>query len=435
MAGAAAVGTPDCREGASVWRCGDALWGEPLPRTALADTAAGAAVAHVTAMVAQLPDAWHVPGGGELLWRLDALADPWDWVLDATTVPHAVAVARTRNQASQLQSQYDQYAGAASGTPPDLDLAVAQVETQRLALAERCDSDEYVTTVALCSSVDAGDGADAAGAVLAGRLQRLQGLACAVGVTVAAPCGDQVSARRMWLPRRIAKCPAVRDYRQYLLADGVAGLGPCLHARLGDPRGAMLGMVDEHGTLTPVLFDPTLGPRAATVGGSPRSPSIGIAGRLGSGKSVFSKRVLWTTLAAGGAVVVVDRSEMGEYAAVAAAIAQVAPGVSVEVIDVTDPAGGSIDPMRSGLAPKAASRHRREAAVLRSRARPPLAGGRGGGPSRISGTGSDIERGRGPGGPNVGGGLRRVAAAGEPGGGPRRRSRRRFRCSTPPGPR
>ena len=353
--GAATVGAPGRREGASVWRCGDALWGEPLPRMALADTAAGAAVAHVTAMVAQLPDAWYVPGGGELLWRLDALADPWDWVLDATTVPHAVAVAKTRNQASQLKSQYDQYAGAASGTPPDLDLAVAQVETQRLALAERSDSDEYVTTVALCSAVDAAGGAEIAGAVLAGRLQRLQGLAAAVGVTVAAPCGDQVSARRMWLPLRIAKCPAVRDYRQYLLADGVAGLGPCLHARLGDPRGAMLGMVDEHGTLTPVLFDPTLGPRAAAVGGSPRSPSIGIAGRLGSGKSVFSKRVMWTTLAAGGAVVVVDRSEMGEYAAVADAIAQVAPSVSVEVIDVTDPAGGSIDPMRTGLAPKAAA--------------------------------------------------------------------------------
>jgi len=90
------------------------------------------------------------------------------------------------------------------------------------------------------------------------------------------------------------------------LADGVAGLGPCLHARLGDPQGAVLGLVDEHGTLTPVLFDPTLGPRAGSVGGSPRSPSIGIAGALGRGKSVFSKRVLWTTLAAGGAVVVVD---------------------------------------------------------------------------------------------------------------------------------
>ena len=354
VAGATQVGTPGRSDGASVWRRGDALWGEPSARMALAETATGGVVAHVAAMVAQLPDAWSVPGGGELLWRLDSRADPWEWVIDATTVPHSVAVAKTSNQASRLQSQYDQYAGAASGAPPDLDLAVAQVETQRLALAERSDSDEYVVSVALCTSVHATAALDAA-EVLAGRLQRLQGLAAALGVTVAAPCGDQVSARRMWLPLRTVRCPAVRDYRQYLLADGVAGLGPCLHARLGDPQGAVLGLVDEHGTLTPVLFDPTLGPRAGSVGGSPRSPSIGIAGALGRGKSVFSKRVLWTTLAAGGAVVVVDRSEMGEYAAVARAISEVAPGIAVEVIDVTDPAGGSIDPMRTRLGATAAA--------------------------------------------------------------------------------
>ena len=354
VAGAVQVGAASRSDGASVWRRGDALWSEPAPGMALAETAVGDVVAHVSAMVAQLPDAWHVPGGGELLWRLDSRADPWEWVIDATTVPHSVAVAKTRNQASQLKSQYDQYAGAASGTPPDLDLAVAQVETQRIALAQRCDSDEYVVSVALCSSVDAAAALDA-GEVLAGRLQRLQGLASALGVTVAAPCGDQVSARRMWLPLRASRCAAVRDYRQYLLSDGVAGLGPCLHARLGDPQGAVLGMLDEHGTLTPVLFDPTLGPRAGEVGGSPRSPSIGIAGALGRGKSVFSKRVLWTTLSAGGAVVVVDRSEMGEYAAVAEAISQAAPGITVEVIDVTDPTSGSIDPMRAGLGARAAA--------------------------------------------------------------------------------
>lgn len=354
VTGATQVGTPGRSDGASVWRRGDAVWGEPSPRLAVAETAAGGVVAHVTAMVAELPDAWQVPGGGELLWRLDSRADPWEWVLDATTVPHSVAVAKTRNQATRLKSQYDQYAGSAAGTPPDLDLAVTQVETQRLALAGRCDSDEYVVSVALCTAVDATTSRDAA-EVLAGRLQRLQGLASALGVTVAAPSGDQVAARRMWLPLRVPRCAAVRDYRQYLLADGVAGLGPCLHARLGDPQGAVLGMIDEHGTLTPVLFDPTLGPRAGTVGGSPRSPSIGISGALGRGKSVFSKRVLWTTLAAGGAVVVVDRSEMGEYAAVAAAISQVAPAITVEVIDVTDPTGGSIDPMRAGLAARAAA--------------------------------------------------------------------------------
>ena len=354
-AGLEMVGRPGRCEGASTWRKGDALWGEPQPRIAVAETPDGDQTAHVTAMVAQLPEAWVMPGGGEVLWRLDALADPWDWVIDVTVVPHAVAQAKTTNQARQLAGQYEQYDGDPAGCPPDLHLAVAQVETQRQALAGG-GGDEYVVAVALCSSARLSDYPDdGAGAVLAGRVQRLQGLTRVVGVTVAAPAGDQVAARRLWLPMRAARCPAVRDYRQFLLADGLAGLGPCLQARLGDPQGALLGQRDEHGVITPVLFDPTLGPRASTVGGSPRSPSIGIAGRLGSGKSVFAKRLAWTVLSAGGTVVVVDRSELGEYVAVAEAIAQVAPDLTVEVIDVTDPYSGSLDPMRSALKPKMAA--------------------------------------------------------------------------------
>ena len=344
------VGSAGRHDGASVWRRGDARWSEPRPRMAVAEAAGGETVAHVTAMVAQLPEAWVIPGGGELLWRLDLLADPWDWVVDVKVVPHEAAVAKTRNQARQLNEQYREYQGDPAGAPPDLNIAVAQVELQRQALAEGGQSDEYVCAVALCSSVPVtGAGLDAAESVLTGRLQRLQGLADEVSVTVAAPCGDQVAARRMWLPLRSTRCPAVHDYRQYLLADGLSGLGPCLQAQLGDPRGAVLGVHDDRGVNTPVLFDPTLGPRAAEVGGSPRSPSIGVAGRLGSGKSVFSKKTLWTVLAAGGGVCVVDRSETAEYVAVARAIAEVAPQLSVEVIDVTDTASGSIDPMRSTL--------------------------------------------------------------------------------------
>ena len=353
--GLATVGQTGLSEGASVWRKGDAQWGEPMPRIGVAETPDGDQTAHVTAMVAQLPDAWVMPGGGEVLWRLDTLADPWDWVIDVTVVPHAVAQAKTTNQARQLAGQYEQYDGDPAGCPPDLHLAVDQVETQRQALASG-DGDEYVVAVALCSSVRLSDyPGDDAEAVLTGRVQRLQGLTRVVGVIVAAPCGDQVAARRLWLPMRAARCPAIRDYRQFLLADGLAGLGPCLQARLGDPQGALLGQRDEHGVVTPVLFDPTLGPRASSVGGSPRSPSIGIAGRLGSGKSVFSKRLAWTVLSAGGTVVVVDRSETGEYVAVAEAIAQVAPDLAVEVIDVTNPYSGSLDPMRSALRPKMAA--------------------------------------------------------------------------------
>lgn len=334
-------------EAASAWRKGGAVWSEPAPGTAVAVTPDGGVVAHRTVTVAGLPAEWNVPGGGELLWALDSLEDPWDWLVDVKATPHAVATARSRNQARQLASQFAQYEGDPSGPPPELDLAAAQVDTERAALAASGGGDEYTVNVLMSTAVRAQseDVADAA-QVLADRFHRLEARAAAVGVTVAAPAGDQVAARKVWTPRRVA-APILRDYRQVMLADGLAGLGPYLQSRLGDPYGALLGVHDERGYLEPVLFDPSLGPRAHLVGGQPKSPSIGIAGRPGSGKSVFAKRVLWTTLAAGGRCVVVDRSEIGEYVAFAEAVAASVPELTVEVIAVDDPGGLSIDPLRT----------------------------------------------------------------------------------------
>lgn len=335
-------------EGASAWRAGDAEWSEPLQRIAVARTGTQT-VAHVSAVVAQLPDSWKVPGGGELLWAVDALAEPWEWLIDIEVVPNQVAVAKTRNQARRLQNQYDEYGGDPAGAPPDLHAASEQIEAQRHALVDTR-SDEFVATVVLTTALAAdGDGEAAverAAERLNARLERLAGLAARGDVKIAAPSGDQLSARRLWLPRK-HRAPVSRDYRQFLLSDGLAGLGPCLQSQVGDPQGMLLGLADDKGSNVPVLFDPTLGPRGQAVGAQPRSPSIGIAGKLGAGKSVFAKRLLWSSMMAGGALVVVDRSEMGEYAAFAGAVGAAAPELDVEIIDVRDSGCGSLDPMRA----------------------------------------------------------------------------------------
>ncbi|MDE0604078.1 MAG: ATP-binding protein [bacterium] len=335
-------------EGASAWRAGDAQWCEPLKRIALAQTDTQT-VAHTSAVVSQLPDSWLVPGGGELLWAVDSLADPWEWLIDIEVVPNQAAVAKTRNQHRRLKNQYDEYGGDPAGAPPELDVAAEQIEAQRQALVETR-SDEFVATVVLTTALaidgDEDHSIQQAAERLCARLERLTGLAARGDVRVAAPSGDQLSARRMWLPRR-HRAPISRDYRQYLLSDGLAGLGPCLQSQIGDPQGMLLGWADDKGSSVPVLFDPTLGPRARAVGAQPRSPSIGIAGKLGAGKSVFAKRVMWSSLMAGGAVVAVDRSEKGEYAAFAETVQGAAPELDVEIIDVRDAESGSLDPMRA----------------------------------------------------------------------------------------
>lgn len=359
-AAAAHVGSPfiGAVEGASAWRLGDAEWGEPLPQITVASTDTGDTIAHIAAVVSELPAAWVVPGGGELLWRIDRLAGPWEWVVDVTVTPHSVATAKTRNQARRLAWQYGEYSGDASGAPPELDQAMQQIQTQRDALAASGGGDEYNVAIAMSTSTRIpADQPELGFEILTEHLEKLRGMAAAVGVRVVVPVGDQRSARKLWLPTRTRYLPLVKDYRQYMLADGLAGLGPVLQSELGDPQGAVLGANDDRGYNQIVLFDPTLAPRAQSVGGDPRSPSVGISGRLGSGKSVFSKRLAWTALAAGGTAVVVDRSnhDTAEYVTYAKAVAAIAPEIAVEIVDVTSPASRSLDPMRTIADPQIAA--------------------------------------------------------------------------------
>lgn len=337
-------------EGASAWTLGRAQWSEPRPGIAVADTGAHA-TAFLSAVLSSTPDRWLSPGGGEPLWRLDFLAEAWEWVIDAEVIAPSVAKARSRNQARQLAGQVEQYDGDAAGAPPELAVAAMMIDEQRAQLASRHDAAEYITTVVMTTQMPLPDRqlTDKIEDKLRERLGRLSAVAASIDMAVAAPTGDQVWARRAFSPHRCAGQPVLRDYRQYLLADGVAGLGPAMQARIGDPRGCVLGMVDERGTVEPLLFDPTLGPRGGIVGASPQSPALAVTGALGRGKSVFAKRTTWTGLAAGGNVVAIDRGDQAEYRVFAEALAEACPELGVTIIDVRSPDAPSIDPMRSGL--------------------------------------------------------------------------------------
>ena len=337
-------------EGASAWTLGQAEWREPVPGIAVAHTAA-ASTAHLSAVVSSLPAQWWSPGGGELLHRLGHLPEAWAWCLDVVAVPPAVATAKSRNLKRQLEAQVEQYDGDHAGVPPELFLAQRQMEQQAEQLASRHNASEYHVTATMSTQLrlEERELTSSAENMLRERLNRLAALASSIDVSVSAPSGDQVTMRRLFTPHRCAGSAVTRDYRQYLLSDGIAGLGPAMESRLGDPQGCVLGVVDERGTVETLLFDPTLAPRASEVGASPQSPAMGVTGRLGSGKSVFLKRTMWTALAAGGAVIAVDRTDKGEYVVFADALAEACPELSIALIDVTDPTSPSIDPMRQGL--------------------------------------------------------------------------------------
>ncbi len=349
-AGAVEVG-PGAVEGASAWRLAQADWTEPTRGIALARTDDGS-VAHLSAVVSTLPDRWLCPGGGELLQRLDALGDAWEWVLDATVTPAAVATAKTRNLARNLENQVKEYQNEPAGPPPELAVAAQQIDHERRVMAARGNAAEYSVAVVLSTQLPlAGDElTEPEERLLRERLQRARSVASAIRVRLVAPAGDQVIARRLWAPHRCTGSRLVADYRQFLLSDAVAGLGPLLQSRLGDPQGPVMGALDDRGTWELVHFDPTLGPRALEVGaGGPRSPAAAFVGRLGSGKSACMKKIVQWVVLQGGQGVALDRSEIGEYKRLAEALRVIAPQLRIEVVDVTDPGGLSIDPMRVGL--------------------------------------------------------------------------------------
>jgi len=85
-----------------------------------------------------------------------------------------------------------------------------------------------------------------------------------------------------------------------------------------------------------VFLDPAHGPRDLN-----RSGSLAAVGELGAGKSFLAKTLAWHTVAMGGQVVVVDRTERAEYGR----LAEVMPG-SVQVVEITDTAAVCLDPFR-----------------------------------------------------------------------------------------
>ena len=342
-------------EGASAWSLGEAVWSEPKPGIAVA-VRDGEAVAHMSAAVSGLPTSWKTPGEGEVLWRLDALPDQWDWLVHVSVTDPATAKARTHSQAQQLQDQVKQYGGDPAGAPPEVGVAMGLIDQERDELAQNPGRCEYVVSVVLSTQLRLRDVTIAEDEVreLRDRFGRLRSITSPMGIRVANPAGDQVVSRRLWTPSRFAGTPVLVDYRQFLLSDGLAGLGPLLQSRVGDPQGGFCGFLDDRGTFEPVLFDPTLAPRGETVGAQDRSPAVGVIGTLGTGKSVFAKQGSKMTLFAGGQVTITDRSEAGEYVTFAKAMAVACPELSVTILDVRDPSSGSLDPMRSVLSAEAA---------------------------------------------------------------------------------
>lgn len=279
-------------------------------------------------VLADMPARFSFPGGtGEWFFHADEFAFPVDWCARIRVVGNQEAQVKARRQARQLAAQVDEYEGEPSGVPQSLREAWEGVDEERAELSGNPADPELQTTIVFCTWADNLPDLEEQASVL----QRLYE---PNEYTLPRPTGAQLDLFRAMLPG--APAPQVaRDYAQFLLPRDLAAGMPFGGSGVGDPRGMLLGVTLEGGTFRPVLFDPAYGPATN------RSGSIGVCGALGSGKSYFIKSVAWATLARGGQVVALDRTQAGEHVA----FADVVPG-RAQVVRLAPGANACLDPLQ-----------------------------------------------------------------------------------------
>lgn len=282
----------------------------------------------------------HVPaeftypyGRGEVLARLDDSAIPVDWCVRIRPTSNAAARMDITGQIRKLAGQYQEYEGDLAGAPETLNAALLDMRAEVARLNASPSLPECQVTFIL------GFGAPTQ-AALEELLGRLRTVLEANEYKLPRPLGQQADLWGAMMPG--APNPTVcREYGQYMLPDDIAGCAPMTGTELGDPRGALLGLNIDAGGKT-VQFWAGTGPNMPEPDG-PKSGSIGVFGRLGSGKSYLTKRIIADTVAMGGRAVTTDRTRMGEYVLLCHALE--GDGHTTQVIPIDATAGYCLDPL------------------------------------------------------------------------------------------
>ena len=253
-------------------------------------------------VLAEMPRTWVFPyvGRGEWLYQVDAqLPYPTDWALRIRAIDNYSARQKTLRAKRNLTGQFEEHGGDPAGAPTSLGAAIEAVEHKRERLeANPALPSMQVTVILSTTNQDIVE--------LESQAEHLESVFRPHEFNFYRPTGGQLQAFSAMLPG--SPTPMLsREYGQDLLPEGVASAMPFGGSEVGDPQGMLLGRSLDSVVPRPVLFDPAYAPTID------RSGSLAAVGQLGSGKSYFLKRVAFDTVARGSQVVVIDRTEAGEY--------------------------------------------------------------------------------------------------------------------------
>ncbi len=278
--------------------------------------------------LAELPASWSFPyGSGEWLWHLDdQLPFPVDWAVRVEKVDNQTARRRALRAKRNLVGQLTEPGGDPAGPATTLASAADAVDEQRARLESNPALPAFrATTIVAVADRDLGE--------VERRVAILEGTFRAAEFNFYRPTGAQLACFTAMLPAAPV-LPVVREYAQDLLPDGLASAMPFAGTTVGDPGGMLLGYSGDTQYRTPVFLDPAHGPRDLN-----RSGSLAAIGELGTGKSFLAKTLAHNTVAMGGQVVAIDRTETGEYGR----LAETMPGVT-QVVEISDGAEVGLDP-------------------------------------------------------------------------------------------
>ena len=293
---------------------------------------------HTCLVLAEMPSTWTFPGGAEFLAYLESAAETGadgevieaDVCVRIRRIGNTEALRKVRRKRSKLAWQRGEYAGNITGVPGSLGTSAGLLDDMQATLeANRAEPELLCTVIVHLADVS---------------LPRLERHAAALQAQfepanfgLVRPIGEQLRLLSMMTPGS-ATTPPAADFAQHLLARDLAACLPLCGGGVGDDRGGLLGSLLDAGRNQPVMIDPGRGPAKN------RSGNIAAVGGLGGGKSVTAKRLVETTVADGGQVITIDRTEAGEYVRFADALAGC--GVSTQVIRLGVDTGVCLDPLR-----------------------------------------------------------------------------------------
>lgn len=286
-------------------------------------------------VISGVPDNGSLFPGAEILGRIDESGVPVDWAMRLTVRSSASVASANQRALRKLNDQFGQLDGEVTHGLSRLDRIGRDLAEYAQTLSNDELEVETQPTIILAVGGEAPD------------LSRQQAAALVsfmadTGYKVISPLGYQ---EELWWAMQpgVASTAVVREFAQITTSRSLSTTVPFASVRLGDSKGTLLGVNISNGPL--LGENQPCGPAQVvlhdlyTASDRDASGSLAIAGEPGGGKTASLKKLSSDIIDRGGQLIIVDRTEKGEWADWADSMTKAV------VVDTAEPKL-SLDPLR-----------------------------------------------------------------------------------------